>query len=69
MWEDLKLLSWSRTLGATWLVAILDLLLRVQLNILGRHLFVQQQQWYNLLPAPRKPYSTTADDSIVISCH
>jgi len=45
MWDDLKLLSWSRTLSATWLVSILDLLLRVQLNILGRHLFVQQQ-WY-----------------------
>lgn len=43
MWDDLKLLSWSRTLSATWLVGILDLLLRVQLNILGRHLFVQQQ--------------------------
>jgi hypothetical protein len=51
MWDDLKLLSWSRTLSATWLVGILDLLLRVQLNILGRHLFVQQQ-WYPPPPLP-----------------
>ena len=41
LWQELKVLSFARTLSATWLVALLDLLLRVQLNILGRHLFLQ----------------------------
>ena len=41
LWQELKLVSWARTLSAAWLVALLDLLLRVQLNILGRHLFLQ----------------------------
>ena len=45
LWQELKLVSWARTVSATWLVGLLDLLLRVQLNILGRHLFMQQQ-WY-----------------------
>ena len=43
LWQELKLVSWARTISATWLVGLLDLLLRVQLNILGRHLFMQQQ--------------------------
>ena len=45
LWQELKLVSFARTLSATWLVGLLDLLLRVQLNILGRHLYMQQQRW------------------------
>lgn len=40
-WEQLKLLSFTRLICIIWLVPLLDLLLRVQLNILGRHLFLE----------------------------
>ena len=40
-WEQLKNLSFSRLVCIIWLVPLLDLLLRVQLNILGRHLFLE----------------------------
>ena len=56
LWQELKLVSWARTLSATWLAGLLDLLLRVQLNILGRHLYMQQQwccfrtlHWENII--------------------
>lgn len=41
LWQELKLVTWARTMSATWLVALTSLLLRVQLNILGRHIFLQ----------------------------
>ena len=40
-WEQLKSLSFARLVCIIWLVPLLDLLLRVQLNILGRHLFLE----------------------------
>ncbi|KAK9811692.1 hypothetical protein WJX72_008483 [[Myrmecia] bisecta] len=40
-WEELKIMSFTRTLSATWLVPLVDLLLRVQLNMLGRHIFLE----------------------------
>lgn len=41
LWQELKLVAWARTMSCAWLVALADLLLRVQLNILGRHIFLQ----------------------------
>ena len=41
IWSRLKLAAFTRAACATWLVPLLDLLLRVQLNILGRHLFLE----------------------------
>lgn len=41
IWTRLKLLAFTRAACLTWLVPLLDLLLRVQLNVLGRHLFLE----------------------------
>ena len=40
-WERIKALTFTRALAASWMVALLHLLNRVQLNILGRHLYLQ----------------------------
>lgn len=40
-WEEIKLLTFTRAIAASWMVALLDLITRVQLNILGRHLYLQ----------------------------
>lgn len=40
-WEEIKLLTFTRAIAASWMVALLDLMTRVQLNILGRHLYLQ----------------------------
>ena len=41
MWEEVKLLTFTRAIAASWMIALLDLMTRVQLNILGRHLYLQ----------------------------
>lgn len=41
VWERIKALTFTRALAASWMVALLHLLNRVQLNILGRHLYLQ----------------------------
>lgn len=61
-WEQLKLLSFTRLICIIWLVPLLDLLLRVQLNILGRHLFLEShlldraaaQAWVQTANGPRR---------------
>jgi peroxin-3 len=40
-WNELKVETFTYTLSAVWLLPMLDLLLRIQLNILGRHLYLQ----------------------------
>lgn len=40
-WEELKVAAFSRAVGAAWLLPLLDLFVRVQLNILGRHLYLE----------------------------
>lgn len=40
-WEELKVAAFTRALGAAWLLPALDLFVRVQLNILGRHLYLE----------------------------
>lgn len=40
-WEEIKVLTFTRAVAASWMVSLLDLLNRVQLNILGRHLYLQ----------------------------
>eukprot|EP00897_Mesotaenium_endlicherianum_P001575 jgi/Mesen1/1445/ME000132S00389 len=40
IWQDLKVLSFSRTVCAMWSVCLLDLFVRTQLNILGRHVYI-----------------------------
>eukprot|EP00894_Picocystis_sp_ML_P002710 jgi/Pico_ML_1/53227/g3807.t1 len=40
MWNRIKVLSFVRTLASVWAVCLLNLLLRVQLNILGRRLYL-----------------------------
>ena len=41
MWDDIKILTFTRAVAACWMVSLLDLMNRVQLNILGRHLYLQ----------------------------
>lgn len=40
-WEELKVCAFARAAGAAWLLPALDLFVRVQLNILGRHLYLE----------------------------
>lgn len=40
-WEEIKFLTFTRAIAASWMVSLLDLMTRVQLNILGRHLYLQ----------------------------
>lgn len=40
-WEEIKVLTFTRAIAASWMVSLLDLMTRVQLNILGRHLYLQ----------------------------
>ncbi|KAL2613402.1 hypothetical protein R1flu_025094 [Riccia fluitans] len=40
LWQELKILSFTRTVCAMWSVTLLDLLIRTQLNILGRHVYI-----------------------------
>lgn len=40
IWMQLKVASFARSLAAVWALPLLDLHLRVQLNILGRHLYL-----------------------------
>lgn len=40
LWNQIKVLSFVRTLASVWAVCLLNLLLRVQLNILGRRLYL-----------------------------
>lgn len=40
-WEEIKVLTFTRAVAASWMVSLLDLMNRVQLNILGRHLYLQ----------------------------
>eukprot|EP00271_Cylindrocystis_brebissonii_P010960 TRINITY_DN27526_c0_g1_i1.p1 TRINITY_DN27526_c0_g1~~TRINITY_DN27526_c0_g1_i1.p1 ORF type:complete len:421 (-),score=78.07 TRINITY_DN27526_c0_g1_i1:751-2013(-) len=39
IWQDLKVLSFTRTFCAMWSVSLLDLFVRTQLNILGRRVY------------------------------
>ena len=41
LWRELAEAGFARTAAAIWLLPLLQLLLRVQLNILGRQLFVE----------------------------
>ncbi|CAI6010988.1 unnamed protein product [Closterium sp. NIES-65] len=40
IWEDLKVLSFCRTLCGMWSLALLSLFVRAQLNVLGRRVFL-----------------------------
>ena len=55
-WEQLKSLSFTRLVCIVWLVPLLDLLLRVQLNILGRHLFLESHLLDRCAPGPLKAW-------------
>ena len=41
LWEELKVAAFTRLLASVWLLPLLDLFVRVQLNILGRHLYLE----------------------------
>jgi peroxin-3 len=41
LWRELAEAGFARTAAAVWLLPLLQLLLRVQLNILGRQLFME----------------------------
>ncbi|KAF3339704.1 peroxisome biogenesis protein 3-2-like protein [Carex littledalei] len=40
LWGRLKILSFTRTVAALWAVTILSLYVRIQVNVLGRHLYL-----------------------------
>ncbi|CAM6127317.1 unnamed protein product [Calypogeia fissa] len=40
LWQELKVQSFTRTVCAMWSVTLLDLFIRTQLNILGRHVYI-----------------------------
>lgn len=52
-WEEIKVLTFTRAVAASWMVSLLDLFNRVQLNILGRHLYLQS----NILDARHPQHS------------
>ena len=56
LWRELAAAGFARAAAAVWLMPLLNLLLRVQLNILGRHLFLES----NLLD-PRRAAPTWLD--------
>jgi hypothetical protein len=41
LWEELTSAAFTRAVGSLWLLPLLDLFVRVQLNILGRHLYLE----------------------------
>ncbi|OAY70885.1 Peroxisome biogenesis protein 3-2, partial [Ananas comosus] len=41
LWEKLKVLSFTRTAASLWSMTMLSLYVRVQVNILGRHLYLE----------------------------
>ncbi|XP_020241779.1 peroxisome biogenesis protein 3-1-like [Asparagus officinalis] len=41
LWEKLKVLSFTRTVASLWSMTMLCLYVRVQVNILGRHLYLE----------------------------
>eukprot|EP00249_Psilotum_nudum_P016534 c25869_g1_i2 orf=361-1329(-) len=45
LWQRLKILSFTRTMGALWSLTLLNLFVRVQLNILGRHLYIDTARY------------------------
>ncbi len=57
------MLTFTRAVAASWMVSLLDLMNRVQLNILGRHLYLQS----NILDARQGHHSsyTAASGQIV----
>lgn len=44
IWQDLKVLSFTRTFCAMWGVSLLSLFVRTQLNILGRRVYIDTTQ-------------------------
>eukprot|EP00252_Welwitschia_mirabilis_P016167 TRINITY_DN3570_c0_g3_i1.p1 TRINITY_DN3570_c0_g3~~TRINITY_DN3570_c0_g3_i1.p1 ORF type:complete len:372 (-),score=70.94 TRINITY_DN3570_c0_g3_i1:751-1866(-) len=46
LWERLKILSFTRTSCAIWAMTVLNLYIRAQVNILGRHIFMDQTRGY-----------------------
>lgn len=56
-WEEIKVLTFTRAVAACWMVSLLDLMNRVQLNILGRHLYLQS----NILDARHPQHSGLAN--------
>ncbi|GAV88932.1 Peroxin-3 domain-containing protein, partial [Cephalotus follicularis] len=40
LWDRLKILSFTKMLVSLWAVTLLNLYIRVQVNILGRHLYI-----------------------------
>ncbi|XP_047332133.1 peroxisome biogenesis protein 3-2-like [Impatiens glandulifera] len=41
LWDELKLLSFTKTMLSLWSLTMLNLYIRVQVNILGRHLYIE----------------------------
>jgi hypothetical protein len=75
IWEDIKLQGFTRSIAAVYSVSLLHLFLSVQVNLIGRHLFlkhqfeIQKQQlnenkssWWNYLI----PNSSTASGERVL---
>jgi peroxin-3 len=40
LWQELKTLSFTRTVCAMWAISLLDVFIHIQLNILGRHVYL-----------------------------
>lgn len=43
LWHQLAQKSFTRAMGACWLVPILDLLVRMKLHIVGRHMYLESK--------------------------
>lgn len=43
LWRGLASLSFSRALGSIWLVPLLDLLVRLKLHVVGRHMYLESK--------------------------
>ncbi|KAJ4771120.1 hypothetical protein LUZ62_019066 [Rhynchospora pubera] len=68
LWGRLKILSFTRTVAALWAVTILSLYVRIQVNVLGRHLYLdiartaeEQDNSDSLSSHGREEFLATAD--------
>ncbi|KAI4326260.1 hypothetical protein MLD38_031591 [Melastoma candidum] len=52
LWEQLKVLSFTKLLSSIWGMALLNLYIRVQVNILGRHLYIDAARGLGISQLP-----------------
>ncbi|KAH9531180.1 hypothetical protein CY35_19G023500 [Sphagnum magellanicum] len=65
LWQELKTLSFTRTVCAMWAVSLLDIFIRIQLNILGRHVYIDTAWDLSKLSEVHVPLSMTCQHKFI----